>query len=58
MQEHGFESITVAKILKSKRKSADGSWLWCTADDIVYVAVKISINHSELCDAASFHTIL
>ena len=40
LEEHGFESTTVSDILKSKGKSADGSWLWCTTDDSVYDAVK------------------
>lgn len=40
MEEHGFESTTIADILKAKGKSADGSWLWCTTKDTVYDAVK------------------
>lgn len=40
MEEHGFESTTIADILKGKGKGADGSWLWCTTDDTVYDAVK------------------
>lgn len=40
LEEHGFESTTIADILKSKGKSADGSWLFCTTDDTVYDAVK------------------
>ena len=40
MEEHGFESTTIADILKVKGKGADGSWLWCTTDDTVYNAVK------------------
>jgi hypothetical protein len=40
IEESGFESGTIADILKSKGKSADGSWLWCTTDDTVYDAVK------------------
>lgn len=40
MEEHGFESTTIADVLKSKGKGADGSWLWCTSDDTVYDAVK------------------
>lgn len=40
IEESGFETATVADILKSKGKSADGSWLWCTTDDSVYDAVK------------------
>lgn len=40
IEEHGFESTTIADILKAKGKGADGSWLWCTTDDTVYDAVK------------------
>ncbi len=40
MEEHGFESTTIADVLKEKGKKADGSWLWCTTDDSVYEAVK------------------
>lgn len=40
MEEHGFESTTISDVLKSKGKSGDGSWLWCTTDDTVYDAVK------------------
>ncbi|KAK2632716.1 hypothetical protein EUGRSUZ_L01179 [Eucalyptus grandis] len=40
IEEHGFESTTIADVLKAKGKSADGSWLWCTTDDTVYDAVK------------------
>lgn len=40
LEEHGFESTTIADILKGKGKSADGSWLWCTTEDSVYDAVK------------------
>ncbi|CAL0317739.1 unnamed protein product [Lupinus luteus] len=40
IEEHGFESTTIADILKGKGKGADGSWLWCTTDDTVYDAVK------------------
>ena len=40
IEENGFESTTIADILKEKGKSADGSWLWCTTDDTVYDAVK------------------
>jgi hypothetical protein len=40
IEESGFESGTIADILKSKGKSADGSWLWCTTDDSDYDAVK------------------
>lgn len=48
MEEHGFESTTIADILKGKGKSADGSWLWCTTDDSVYDAVK-SVCIFDLC---------
>lgn len=40
LEEHGFESTTIADILKDKGKSADGSWLWCTTEETVYDAVK------------------
>lgn len=40
LEEQGFESTTIADILKAKGKVADGSWLWCTTDDTVYDAVK------------------
>ncbi|XP_047159137.1 CBS domain-containing protein CBSX3, mitochondrial-like isoform X1 [Vigna umbellata] len=40
IEEHGFESTTIADIMKDKGKGADGSWLWCTTDDTVYDAVK------------------
>lgn len=40
MEETGFESTTISDVMKSKGKSADGSWLWCTTDDTVYDAVK------------------
>ena len=40
LEEHGFESTTIADIIKEKGKKADGSWLWCTVDDSVYDAVK------------------
>ncbi|KAJ8768689.1 hypothetical protein K2173_023593 [Erythroxylum novogranatense] len=46
MEEHGFESTTIADILKAKGKSADGSWLWCTTDDTVYDAVKSMTQHN------------
>ncbi|KAF8398114.1 hypothetical protein HHK36_017039 [Tetracentron sinense] len=46
LEEHGFESTTIADILKSKGKSADGSWLWCTTDDTVYEAVKSMTQHN------------
>lgn len=46
MEEHGFESTTIADILKGKGKSADGSWLWCTTDDTVYDAVKSMTQHN------------
>ncbi|KAG2546048.1 hypothetical protein PVAP13_9KG026828 [Panicum virgatum] len=40
LEDSGFETATVADILKTKGKSADGSWLWCTTEDSVYDAVK------------------
>jgi hypothetical protein len=40
LEERGFETATVADVLKSKGKAADGSWLWCTTEDTVYDAVK------------------
>jgi hypothetical protein len=40
LEEGGFESTTIADILKAKGKNADGSWLWCTTDDTVYNAVQ------------------
>ncbi|KAF3454765.1 hypothetical protein FNV43_RR05213 [Rhamnella rubrinervis] len=46
IEEHGFESTTIADILKSKGKNADGSWLWCTMDDTVYDAVKSMTQHN------------
>ncbi|KAF7816271.1 CBS domain-containing protein CBSX3, mitochondrial [Senna tora] len=46
MEEHGFESTTIADILKGKGKGADGSWLWCTTDDTVYDAVQSMTQHN------------
>ncbi|XP_057483192.1 CBS domain-containing protein CBSX3, mitochondrial-like isoform X1 [Actinidia eriantha] len=46
IEEHGFESTTIADILKGKGKSADGSWLWCTTDDTVYDAVQSMTQHN------------
>ncbi|KAK2632718.1 hypothetical protein EUGRSUZ_L01179 [Eucalyptus grandis] len=46
IEEHGFESTTIADVLKAKGKSADGSWLWCTTDDTVYDAVKSMTQHN------------
>ncbi|KAL5217136.1 hypothetical protein ABZP36_017820 [Zizania latifolia] len=46
IEDSGFETATVADILKSKGKSADGSWLWCTTDDTVYDAVKSMTHHN------------
>eukprot|EP01018_Ginkgo_biloba_P029709 Gb_22763 [translate_table: standard] len=46
LEEHGFESTTIADILKGKGKSADGSWLWCTTEDTVYDAVKSMTQHN------------
>lgn len=66
MEEHGFESTTIADILKAKGKSADGSWLWCATEDTVYDAVKSVCNnllyisqvcpffYSAICRNASF----
>lgn len=49
IEEHGFESTTIADVLKAKGKSADGSWLWCTTDDTVYDAVKSVCIPGKLC---------
>uniref|UniRef100_A0A2P2LGZ4 Uncharacterized protein MANES_18G121800 n=1 Tax=Rhizophora mucronata TaxID=61149 RepID=A0A2P2LGZ4_RHIMU len=46
IQEQGFESTTIAHVLKGKGKGADGSWLWCTTDDTVYDAVKSMTHHN------------
>ncbi|KAG2535387.1 hypothetical protein PVAP13_9NG111100 [Panicum virgatum] len=46
LEDSGFETATVADILKSKGKSADGSWLWCTTEDSVYDAVKSMTQHN------------
>lgn len=46
LEEHGFESTTIADILKDKGKSADGSWLWCTTEETVYDAVKSMTQHN------------
>ncbi|PIN14652.1 hypothetical protein CDL12_12718 [Handroanthus impetiginosus] len=46
MEEHGFESTTISDVLKSKGKSADGSWLWCSTEDSVYDAVKSMTQHN------------
>jgi len=46
IEEHGFESTTIADVLKTKGKSADGSWLWCTTDDTVYDAVQSMTHHN------------
>nr|DAD25065.1 TPA_asm: hypothetical protein HUJ06_026529 [Nelumbo nucifera] len=40
LEENGFETTTISDVLKTKGKGADGSWLWCTTDDMVYDAVK------------------
>ncbi|KAL0917267.1 hypothetical protein M5K25_012317 [Dendrobium thyrsiflorum] len=40
LEEHGFESTTIADVLNAKGKGADGSWLWCSTEDTVYDAVK------------------
>ncbi|KAK8444213.1 hypothetical protein SEVIR_9G099100v4 [Setaria viridis] len=46
LEDRGFETATVADVLKSKGKSADGSWLWCTTEDNVYEAVKSMTHHN------------
>ncbi|KAF8675450.1 hypothetical protein HU200_047821 [Digitaria exilis] len=46
LEDRGFETATVADVLKSKGKSADGSWLWCTTEDSVYDAVKSMTQHN------------
>ncbi|KAK1428575.1 hypothetical protein QVD17_17413 [Tagetes erecta] len=46
MEEHGFEKTLISDVLKSKGKSADGSWLWCTVEDSVYDAVKSMTQHN------------
>jgi CBS domain-containing protein len=46
LEERGFETATVADVLKSKGKAADGSWLWCTTEDTVYDAVKSMTQHN------------
>ncbi|KAM0051082.1 putative CBS domain-containing protein [Helianthus debilis subsp. tardiflorus] len=46
MEEHGFEKTKISDILKSKGKSDDGSWLWCTTEDSVYEAVKSMTQHN------------
>ncbi|KAI3829906.1 hypothetical protein L1987_04037 [Smallanthus sonchifolius] len=46
IEEHGFEKTKISDILKSKGKSADGSWLWCTTEDSVYDAVKSMTQHN------------
>ncbi|KAL9273372.1 CBS domain-containing protein [Drosera capensis] len=46
IEEQGFESTTIADVLKSKGKSADGSWLWCTTEETVYDAVKSMTQHN------------
>ncbi|MFS7903176.1 putative CBS domain-containing protein [Helianthus anomalus] len=46
MEEHGFEKTKISDILKSKGKSDDGSWLWCTTEDSVYEAVKSMTHHN------------
>jgi len=46
LEESGFESTTIADILKAKGKSADGSWLWCTTNDTVYDAVQSMTHHN------------
>eukprot|EP00250_Pteridium_aquilinum_P020879 c24976_g2_i1 orf=216-827(+) len=46
LEEHGFESTTIADILSAKGKKADGSWLFCKTDDSVYEAVKSMTHHN------------
>ncbi|KAH0453546.1 hypothetical protein IEQ34_017870 [Dendrobium chrysotoxum] len=46
LEEHGFESTTIADVLNAKGKGADGSWLWCSTDDSVYDAVKSMTQHN------------
>jgi signal-transduction protein with cAMP-binding, CBS, and nucleotidyltransferase domain len=46
IEDSTFESGTISDILKSKGKSADGSWLWCTTEDTVYDAVKSMTQHN------------
>ncbi|KAI0495675.1 CBS domain-containing protein CBSX3, mitochondrial-like [Dendrobium catenatum] len=46
LEEHGFESTTIADVLNAKGKGADGSWLWCSTDDTVYDAVKSMTQHN------------
>lgn len=46
LEEHGFESTTIADILKGKGEKADGSWLFCKTDDTVYDAVKSMTQHN------------
>lgn len=46
LEEHGFESTTISDILKGKGEKADGSWLFCTTDDMVYDAVKSMTQHN------------
>ncbi|CAI9774654.1 unnamed protein product [Fraxinus pennsylvanica] len=46
IEENGFESTTISDVLKTKGKSDDGSWLWCTTDDSVYDAVKSMTQHN------------
>ena len=50
IEESGFESTTIADIMKDKGKGADGSWLWCTTDDTVYDAVKSVMRISFYCN--------
>ncbi|CAN0876877.1 CBS domain-containing protein CBSX3, mitochondrial [Linum grandiflorum] len=46
IEEHGFENTTIADVLTSKGKGADGSWLWCTVEDSVYDAVQSMTQHN------------
>ncbi|KAM1439256.1 hypothetical protein ACFX13_012838 [Malus domestica] len=42
IEEHGFESTIIADVLKGKGKSADGSWLWCTPNQIRSASSSLS----------------
>ncbi|KAH7439077.1 hypothetical protein KP509_04G044300 [Ceratopteris richardii] len=46
LEEHGFESTTIADVLSAKGAKADGSWLFCTTEDSVYDAVKTMTQHN------------
>ncbi|KAL3692620.1 hypothetical protein R1sor_006271 [Riccia sorocarpa] len=40
LEDVGFESTTIADILKEKGDKQSGSWLFCNTDDTVFDAVK------------------